>query len=143
MTVSRRDFVAAVVATGAAGGMATTAHAAAKCCAAAPPEDAKAVYVVATIAVKEGKLDEFVKIFKANVPNVLAEDGCVYYSPVVDVDSGIDMQGALRADVMVVMEKWTSLEALHAHLKAPHMDTYREAVKDLVTGVDLQVLKNA
>ncbi|MCC6145217.1 MAG: antibiotic biosynthesis monooxygenase, partial [Candidatus Hydrogenedentes bacterium] len=49
-------------------------------------------------------------------------------------------QGDLRADVMVVMEKWASLDHLKKHLQAPHMDTYREQVKDLVTGVDLKVM---
>lgn len=140
MTVSRRDFVAAVVAAGATSGIAATASAADQCSASGK---STAVYVVATATVKPGKRDEFVKIFKANVPNVLAENGCVFYSPVVDVASGIDNQGALRSDVMVVMEKWESLDALRAHLVAPHMNTYREQVKDLVLGVDLQVLQDA
>lgn len=141
MTVSRRDFVAAVIAAGAASSVSSVANAADKCCSASGGE--KPVYVVATITVKAGKREEFVKIFKDNVPNVVAEDGCVFYSPVVDVDSGIDLQGELRSDVMVVMEKWESLKALHVHLDAPHMNTYREQVKGLVTGVDLQVLQDA
>jgi len=140
MTVSRRDFVAAVVAAGATSGIAATASAADQCAAGGK---GSAVYVVATVTVKPGKRDEFVRIFKANVPNVLAENGCVFYSPVVDVASGIEAQGALRSDVMVVMEKWESLDALRTHLVAPHMNTYREQVKDLVLGVDLQVLQDA
>jgi len=35
------------------------------------------------------------------------------------------------------------LDALKAHLAAPHMTTYRENVKDLVAGVTLQVLETA
>jgi quinol monooxygenase YgiN len=98
------------------------------------------VFVVATITVQEGQRDAFVEIFKANVPNVVAEDGCVFYEPVVDVETGIGSQGELRGDVMVVVEKWESLDALKAHLKAPHMDAYREQVKDLVEAVDLKVM---
>lgn len=143
MTVSRRDFVAAVVAAGAVSGVASVAQAADKCCASTPQKKDAAVFVVATVTVKEGKRDEFVKIFKDNVPNVLAENGCVFYEPVVDMQSGIDIQDPLRSDVMVVMEKWESLDALLVHLDAPHMNTYREAVKDLVTGVKLQVLECA
>ena len=143
MTVSRRDFVAAVVATGASVTMASTAQAAGKCCASAPKPKGNAVYVVATVTVVAGKRDAFVKIFQDNVPKVLAEDGCIFYSPVVDVKSGIDIQDSLRPDVMVVMEKWESLDALLLHLEAPHMNRYREAVKDLVLGVALQVFQDA
>ena len=38
------------------------------------------------------------------------------------------------------MEKWESLEALQAHLVAPHMLEYREGVKDLVQETIIQVL---
>jgi quinol monooxygenase YgiN len=38
------------------------------------------------------------------------------------------------------VEKWESLQALHAHLVAPHMAVYRERVKDVVVGVTLQIL---
>jgi len=143
MTVSRRDFVAAVVAAGATTGIASTAQAAGACCANAQQKNGTAVFVVATITVKEGKLEEYINIFKANVPNVIAENGCIFYEPVVDTKSGIDIQDPLRSDVMVVMEKWESLDALLIHLDAPHMNTYREAVKDIVTGVKLQVLQSA
>ena len=101
------------------------------------------IFVIAKITLKAGKRDEYVKIFKDNVPKVLAEDGCKMYAPVVDFPSGIGIQGPMRDDVMTVMEKWDSIDHLKAHLKAPHMETYSEAVKDLVTGVDLQVLQPA
>ena len=77
------------------------------------------------------------------MPNVLAEDGCGFYEPTVDFDSGIGAQGPLRDNVMTVVEKWASIDALRAHLGAPHMATYHEAVKDLVAGVKLQVLQPA
>ena len=40
-----------------------------------------------------------------------------------------------------VHEKWESLQALQAHLQAPHMREYRERVKDFVASVTLQVLE--
>ena len=42
------------------------------------------IHVIASIRVKEGSLHEYVALFKQNVPNVLAEDGCVQYAPCVD-----------------------------------------------------------
>ncbi|MBP1777462.1 MAG: hypothetical protein H6Q86_3472, partial [candidate division NC10 bacterium] len=46
----------------------------------------------------------------------------------------------LRENVVTIVEKWESLQALHAHLVAPHMATYRERVKDYVVGATLQIL---
>jgi quinol monooxygenase YgiN len=77
----------------------------------------------------------------ANVPKVKAEDGCLAYDPFVDVDSGLPVQGAIRENVVTLVEAWSSVEALLAHLKAPHMADYRDAVKDMVVKVTIQVLK--
>lgn len=80
--------------------------------------------------------------FHANVPLVLAEDGCVHYYPTVDADSGLAPQ-QIDENVVTVVEQWASLAHLHAHIKAPHMLTYREDVKDWIEGVSLKVLKKA
>ncbi|UCE56661.1 MAG: antibiotic biosynthesis monooxygenase [Desulfobacterales bacterium] len=99
------------------------------------------IYVIATIELNEGCKDDFLKIFNSNVPNVRDEEGCVTYVPTVDVDSGMPVQDELRSDVVTVVEAWDSLDALHQHLKAPHMASYRENVKDLVKQVSLQVMQ--
>ena len=43
------------------------------------------VHVIASVQVKPGKVSEFLKIFKANVPLVRAEKGCIQYVPTVDI----------------------------------------------------------
>lgn len=96
--------------------------------------------VIATIRVKPGRRDEFMTKFKANVPAVRAEEGCIAYYPTVDADSGLQAQ-AKDGDTVTVIEKWQSLDALHAHLAAPHMAAYRDTVKDIVESVSLKVLK--
>lgn len=101
------------------------------------------IYVIATIEVAADHRDEFLAAFHANVPNVLAEDGCIEYVPTVDVATDIGAQGPVRPTTVTIMEKWASVEALHAHLAAPHMATYREQVKDWVLGVSLQILEPA
>ncbi len=100
------------------------------------------ICVVASITVKEGKREEFLEIFNANVPKVRDEQGCVEYFPAVDVESGIGVQ-KLDPLVVTVMEKWQNLEALNRHLESAHMLEYRERVKDLVEGVSLKVLQQA
>ncbi len=138
MALSRRDFVAALMCSGAGAAMAAEEGSSTKSRGGKTP-----VYVVAAIEVKPGKRAEYIEIFKNNVPNVIAEDGCGFYDPVVDFDSGIGIQDPLRENVMTVVEKWASIDALRAHLQAPHMAAYSEQVKDLVTGVKLQVMQPA
>ena len=101
------------------------------------------IHVLATIDIHEGKRDALLTKLHANVDNVLAEDGCLAYGPTVDARTDIGAQIPVRDNVVTVVEQWESLDALHAHLAAPHMATYREAVKDLVKGLTLQILEPA
>jgi quinol monooxygenase YgiN len=98
------------------------------------------IFVIATIEVKPGKREAFLAEFNKNVPNVRAEKGCLEYAPTVDAKTDIKAQIPLRENVVTIVEKWESLQALHAHLVAPHMATYRERVKDYVVGATLQIL---
>ena len=99
------------------------------------------IQVIATIELKPGCREDFLPILNDNVPRVQAEDGCLAYDPFVGVDSGLPVQGEIRENVVTLVEAWTSIEALHAHLKTPHMAEYRDKVKDMVTKVTIQVLK--
>jgi len=101
------------------------------------------IHVIATIDVQPGKRDEFLEIFKANVPNVLADEGCLFYEPAGDVEADAGAQPPVRDNVAVVVEQWASLACLHAHLRKPHMTAYRERVKDLVRHVEMRVLRSA
>lgn len=99
------------------------------------------IHVIATVEVAPGKRDAFLAEFARLVPLVRAEAGCVEYGPAVDVPTEIAAQGPERPDVVTVVEKWESLDALRAHLVAPHMQEYRGRVKDLVVQVGLRVLR--
>ncbi|MGL1931233.1 MAG: antibiotic biosynthesis monooxygenase [Desulfotalea sp.] len=98
--------------------------------------------VLAFITIKDGMVDDFLKIFKANVPAVLAEDGCVAYAPMQDVMTDIQVQQT-NDNVVTIIEKWKSVDSLKAHLLAPHMFTYKEDVKDLVVDVNIKILQEA
>lgn len=98
------------------------------------------VIVLASISVKPECHSEFLEIFKANVPAVKAEQGCIEYSPTLDVDAGLPPQ-VLDKDVVTIVEKWESLDALQVHLTAPHMLVYRDKVEKMVTDVSLKVLQ--
>ena len=99
------------------------------------------IYVIATVEVRPGKREAFLAEFHKNLPNVRAEKGCVEYGPTVDVKTDIKTQIPLRENTVTIVENWESLQVLQAHLQAPHMKEYRENIKDIVTGLSLQVLE--
>ena len=99
------------------------------------------IHVIATISLKPGVRAAYLDILNANVPNVLAENGCHGYAAATDTNSGLAIQEPLRDDAVVIIEKWESLEALNTHLGMPHMADYKAKVVDMVTGVSLQVLE--
>lgn len=98
------------------------------------------ISVIATIKVKPGTRADFLKLFNANVPAVLAEDGCAEYFPAVDVDAKLDAQ-AKDENAVVVIEKWESVAALHAHLEAPHMIEFRKGAGEMIEGISIKVLE--
>lgn len=100
------------------------------------------LHVIAQIEIRPGKRDSFLKEFHRLVPQVLAEKGCIEYGPTVDAATDLDRQH-VDENLVTIIERWESLEDLKAHLSAPHMDQYRERVKDLVVGARLQILRAA
>ena len=101
------------------------------------------IHVIATISLAEGQRERFLKALHKNILRVQAEDGCIEYGSAVDIDAGLEVQKPVRDNVVTVVEKWESLDALMAHLSAPHMLEYRKRVGGLVVGVELQVLEPA
>ena len=100
------------------------------------------INVIASIRVKKERISDFLMIFKALLPNVRTERGCIEYFPAVDVDAELSSQ-ILNENVVTVIEKWENLEALHNHLASPHMQAYREKVKNIVEEVSLRILQEA
>jgi quinol monooxygenase YgiN len=104
------------------------------------PTGGSMIHVIATIELHPGKRERFLPEFSQLVPQVRAERGCIEYGGAIDLTSGLSAQVPIRPDVVIVVEKWSSLEALSAHLAAPHMKAYRERIKAFVVGTTLQVL---
>ncbi len=101
------------------------------------------IHVIATITLNPGVREPFLGVFRWVTPLVRAEDGCIEYQATIDVKTTLAVQDGPRENVVTVVEKWASLDALYAHTKAAHMAEYREKVKDYVTSVKLVVSENA
>ena len=85
------------------------------------------IHVIAVITAKPGMRDAVLQEFRANMPAVHAEQGCVEYGP----------------DTFVAIEKWESADALKAHAAAPHMKAYAAKTKDMIASRVIHVLSPA
>jgi len=99
------------------------------------------IHVIATIELNAGTRESFLGEFRKIVPLVRAEAGCIEYGAAVDLPVELPVPVPLRENVVTVVEKWESFDALRAHLGASHMMEYRTKVKDFVQRVQLQVLQ--
>ena len=101
------------------------------------------VHVLAVITAKPGRRDEILAAFRANVPAVRAEDGCIEYGATIDTEGVGDLQTPFGEDSFVAVEKWASLAALKAHIAAPHMAAYGAKTKDMIASRIIHVLSPA
>ncbi len=100
------------------------------------------IIVIALIRVKEGKAPEFTKIFKDYASNVRKERGCIEYFPAVDVKTQLPPQ-SLDENVVTIIEKWESLEALQDHFASPGMREQQKREKGMVEGATIKILQEA
>jgi len=98
------------------------------------------IHVIAILTAKPGQRDEVLRHFRANVPAVRAEKGCIEYGAAIDSEPALAFQKPVGADTFIVVEKWESLDALKAHAAAPHMAAYGAKVKDLLAGRIIHIL---
>jgi len=98
------------------------------------------VHVLAVITAKPGRRDDILAAFRANVPAVHTEDGCIEYGATIDTEGVGDLQTRFGEDSFVVVEKWANLAALEAHIAAPHMAAYGAKTKDMIASRIIHVL---
>jgi len=101
------------------------------------------IHVVAVITAKPGQRDSILTHFRANVPAVRAEKGCIEYGAAVDAENALAFQTKYGADTFVVVEKWESMEALKAHAAAPHMAAYGAKTKEFIASRVIHILQPA
>jgi quinol monooxygenase YgiN len=101
------------------------------------------IHVIAVITAKPGKREEVLTHFRANVPAVRAEKGCIEYGAAVDADAALPVQTKYGPDTFVAVEKWESMDALKAHAAAPHMAAYGAKTKELLASRVIHILSPA
>ena len=89
------------------------------------------IYVVATIHTQPGKAPELIAGARACIDGTRREDGCISYDYVQDTE---------RPDIVMVIERWASQEAIAAHFKMPHLNDWREKRKPLVQSIKVEII---
>ena len=98
------------------------------------------IRVVAVVTAKPGRREELLTALRANLPAVRAEQGCIEYGPVADVEDFGAPQTPIGPDTFIVLETWESAQALKAHMVAPHMAAYAEKTRPLVANRAIHIL---
>jgi quinol monooxygenase YgiN len=101
------------------------------------------IHVLAVITTKPGLRNTVLESFRANVPAVLAEDGCIEYGAALDTEGAPSLQTKYGPDTFVVIEKWRDLPALMAHAAAPHMVSYGVKTREHIESRAIHVLSPA
>ncbi len=101
------------------------------------------IHVIAIITTKPGQRDAVLAAFRANMPAVHSEKGCIEYVPVIDTPGMGKMQTPLGSDSFMVVEKWATAADLAAHAAAPHMVAYGAKVKDHLANRVIHILSPA
>ena len=96
------------------------------------------IHVVAILTTKPGQRETVLEAFRAIIPTVHAEEGCIAYEPTIDVPGSTDQFGP---DTFVVIERWSSTETLAAHAAAPHMAEYGAKVGPMMASRAVHVLE--
>jgi quinol monooxygenase YgiN len=99
------------------------------------------IHVIAVITTKPGHRETVLEHFRANVPAVKAEAGCIEYGAAVDVDTPAPFQTSYGPDKFLVVEKWESMEALKAHAAALHMVAYGARTREFIASRAIHILQ--
>lgn len=100
------------------------------------------VHVVVMVKVKEGKAEEFVRLFKTVASTVAGEKGCMQYIAAVDAPGA--PPETVDKNIVTILEKWESIDDIQNHMATPHMKEFFEKQKELVEGTSvMKMLREA
>lgn len=93
-----------------------------------PPAAEQPIFVSAVITGKPGTGDRLAPLLEALAVGTHGETGCLLYSL---------QRGLENTDQFVTVEKWTSTDALAAHLQSEHVQTALGSAGDLLAGAPM------
>ena len=89
------------------------------------------IYVIAELRLKPGMAEKAAAEARKVVAGTVKEYGCLYY------DMHLSVTDPTR---LVAVERWTSREALEAHMHTPHLKAWRAAGAEFVLERNIQII---
>ena len=89
------------------------------------------IYVIATLRCKPDRRPAVLVGARACIEATRKENGCISYDYV---------QSTEDPDTLMEVERWTTREALAAHLLTPHLEVWREERKPLVLSTKVEII---
>lgn len=83
------------------------------------------------ITAKPGCRGDVLRVYKAVIPKVLEEKGCIQYIAAKDLYYG-PAQSLLGEESFALIGMWESLEEFEAHAVSGHMEACRSRVEEIV-----------
>ena len=104
--------------------------------------DRDAVYVLCRFDLKEdADIADYQRKTLSVVPQVRAENGCMMYTLLADAKTDWDRPERFGERTMWMVEKWANIDALKAHLEAPHMKEFGPTVRPMRKSGTFHVLQ--
>ena len=102
------------------------------------------VYVLCRFDLKpDADIGDYVSRTLSVVPAVRAENGCLGYTLLKDAATDWEKPQRFGERTMWMLEKWSSVDALKAHLETPHMKAFGPTVRGMRTSSTFHVLEEA
>ncbi len=89
------------------------------------------IYVIATIVTHPGNAAQLVDGARNCIDATRREAGCISYDYVQDTE---------KPNTVLVVERWTTREALAAHMLTQHLKDWREVRKPLVRSTKVEII---
>ena len=92
------------------------------------------IYVIATIVTQPGMATQLIDGARNCIDATRHEKGCISYDYVQDTE---------KPDTVLVVERWTTRDALAAHMLTQHLKVWREVRKPLVSSTKVEIIRAA
>lgn len=113
-----------------------------KAAAASAAAEKDAVYVLCRFDLKDdADIADYAARTLSVVPSVRAEEGCLMYTLLADIKTDWEKPQRFGERTMWMVEKWSNLDALKAHLEAPHMKAFGPTVRPMRKSGTFHVLQ--
>jgi len=89
------------------------------------------IYIVATLTIKPGSLDEVLTLAVPCIEGTREEAGCISY----DLSQSLTDENTL-----VFVERWKDMDAIKAHFVEPHLVAWRDAGEAFITDKKIEII---